>query len=647
MVEKKEIIEELGEEELLIPVLVNQALTANERVKYYFTLLQTARSHAERPGRGFSNLKAEREASGEENAKFDGVVAGAEKTGADQYRITHAPEILAAIRLCMDEMIHPVRICDAAAADLFIARYERLVSEMAAAAGGEISGDLIMAITSADHQQGDSLHLLVMDLHKALNLLQQNLSQEVIDGARSYLLEEGDREFVSCFMKGLQRTAPLKFDHPGLGTTATRTNNRLIIQNDIGETDAHVIVITISDLAATVTYTDVHLPRLVFFKNLFRTFPVQWEDTLSRSDGDRFESGMYHLAIGRYAGADREELKVFLDHLGSRLVFLIDWNRARKRLKNFLRNSDAISILSYAADNDFGHRGFLALGGEQLIYEALDLASHLPMRYGEPLYQVLGRERTMEYFRWVLQRAAVGLLSSQSELVLKDEIKAELLRYFRSAHQNLMEVCAEHASFMVEIAASLRDVLLHVRYGGTPDYVLRSAGRCKDWESEADRLVNKVRTLSKRIDEAEFFISLITFADDAVDYLEEAAWHTTFICTAPLRPGVLADLTAMAELAVRAAREYLRTLYAAQNLHRTASQEEMQDFLWAVDRVVNLEQECDDALRKAERTVFEQSGDFRESWLAFSLARDIEESTNSLMKAAYVVRDSILQNVTA
>ena len=36
---------------------------------------------------------------------------------------------------------------------------------------------------------------------------------------------------------------PLEFKHPRLGITATRSGPRLIIQNDIGTTDAHVVVI--------------------------------------------------------------------------------------------------------------------------------------------------------------------------------------------------------------------------------------------------------------------------------------------------------------------------------------------------------------------------------------------------------------------
>ncbi len=87
MTEKKSILKELGEEELLLPELVNAALAANERIKYYFTLLQTAQSRALHPDREFSSLKKEREIAGVENALLDSVVQGAEGLGSGTYRI--------------------------------------------------------------------------------------------------------------------------------------------------------------------------------------------------------------------------------------------------------------------------------------------------------------------------------------------------------------------------------------------------------------------------------------------------------------------------------------------------------------------------------------------------------------------------------
>jgi hypothetical protein len=57
-------------------------------------------------------------------------------------------------------------------------------------------------------------------------------------------------------MTGLHRTEALKFDHPGLATTAVRGGETLLIQNDIGETDAHVLVVHVTGLTVTLTYSD-------------------------------------------------------------------------------------------------------------------------------------------------------------------------------------------------------------------------------------------------------------------------------------------------------------------------------------------------------------------------------------------------------
>ena len=82
-------------------------------------------------------------------------------------------------------------------------------------------------------------------------------------------------------MRGVERTRTLKFDHPGLDTTATRSGSRLVIQNDIGATDAHVVVIAVEDCTVRITYTDVHLARSKFFAGLFDEFPVRVERSRS------------------------------------------------------------------------------------------------------------------------------------------------------------------------------------------------------------------------------------------------------------------------------------------------------------------------------------------------------------------------------
>ena len=66
---------------------------------------------------------------------------------------------------------------------------------------------------------------------------------------------------------------------------------------------------------------------------------------------------------GRYVAADGGAVERFLEFLGSRIVFLIDWNKARKALQTFVGKNAAIDLLTWAAEQDFGHRAFLDLGG--------------------------------------------------------------------------------------------------------------------------------------------------------------------------------------------------------------------------------------------------------------------------------------------
>ena len=137
-------------------------------------------------------------------------------------------------------------------------------------AGLTVAGDLIGSedlalLTAGRDGDVDSLHLVVMDAHRELNALEAEIATETIDGARVHGLGPGDRGLVRAFMRGVSATERLRFGHPGLGTVATRTGPALVIQNDLGETDAHVVVIRVSDRTVTITYTDVssRAPRVL------------------------------------------------------------------------------------------------------------------------------------------------------------------------------------------------------------------------------------------------------------------------------------------------------------------------------------------------------------------------------------------------
>ncbi|HVN74424.1 MAG TPA: hypothetical protein VMT44_07525 [Methanoregula sp.] len=645
MGEKTDIIHELGEEDLLLPARVNAALRANDRIKYYFTLMQTARSHADHPDQNHSNLRAERESVGITDPGLDTVVGSTIKDGDRGYAIPSAGAIINGILDAVREMMAPLGTQENTG-EHFGDRFTRLEQDIHVEENEPVSGHLIDTITRGDRDgRTDSLHLLVMALHKALNSLQASLSNEEIDGALGYLLTGPDREKVRAFMAGVNRTAPLKFGHPGLGTIATRSGEQLIIQNDIGLTDAHVLVVHVIDQTITITYTDIHLQRLQFFQDLFRPFAVRWTDTISRTPAKRFEVPVYHLTVGTYTAADDDDAKEFLSHTGSRVVFLIDWNRARKKLRNFVPNTDAIEILTLAASEETGHVAFLELGGERLIYEALELASSIPLRYGEPLHSILGREQTMEYLRFVLRTASKGLLANTSRFLLQNEIRAELLRHFRTAHEGMMDLSEEHASFSIEIASIVLDSLWAVSDRSDPSIALQNAARAKEWEHRADDLVNRVRNLSRRIQNPQFFIELLTTADDVADYLEEAAFFITLIPAGGNSRDIFLELRNLAELDLRGCRSFLKALIAAQEFHRTSQQEDMKDLLTAVDEIFSIERLCDESLRRTTRVIFAQCNDFRNFQLFLEIARTLEEASNTLLKVAFHVRDNMIESM--
>ena len=99
------------------------------------------------------------------------------------------------------------------------------------------------SLTQGKRDGPDSLHLLIMDLPKQINHLAKTLASKVIDGAHVWQLGDSDHGLVIAFIRGLNRTAPLKFDHLGLNTAATRDGARLLMQNDIGTSDVHVLVV--------------------------------------------------------------------------------------------------------------------------------------------------------------------------------------------------------------------------------------------------------------------------------------------------------------------------------------------------------------------------------------------------------------------
>ncbi|HXZ48550.1 MAG TPA: hypothetical protein VEG27_05980 [Usitatibacter sp.] len=642
MADKSRMVNALGERKLTLPAQLRAALAANDRTKFYFTLLQSARAHADRPDLPAADLSGERLRVGIEDTALDEVVRQAVREPDGRYHIPHAREIARAAVEDVGEMLEP--LSEGTLLPQAQSRFEALSRRTLACVADDLEGSAVDQLTGADRAAGDSMHLLVMDAHKAINTLQGQVATERIDGAAVFDLKPADRPLVRAFMRGVNRTAPLRIDHPGLGTTATRSGERLLIQNDIGTTDAHVLVLHVEGLAATLTYTDVHLPRLLFLQALLDRYSVKWDDTITRRD-PAYEGGIYHMTVGTFAAGDAPQLEDYLEWLGSRLVFLIDWNRARKRLRSFLPKAKALALLRWAADEELGHVAFLRAGGEQMIYEAMQFAGAGQLPGGRRLFEAIGEERAVEFLRFVLRTCSEGLRAGETPLFLHDAVRAELLALLRSGEQTLFDLVSDHAAFVLEIAQAIQLGLAIA--DPTGETFARVTARAKYWEQQADRLLNSARDAPPHSPHVEFVRGLLEVADDAADELEDAAFHLSLIGNPEALAKVRPALARIADLAVSGAQEVVKAVEAARELDRGIGTDGMHGFLEAVHRTLEVERQADAAERDAQRELLDPGVDFRSLHTASEAAGSLENATDAMLAEALALRDFVLRRMQA
>lgn len=641
MTTKQAIVELLGEQEILAPDAIARSLVANDQVKYYFALLQTARAHADQPHVAATDLKAERLASRIQDETLDDVVTGTKKDCTGVYRIPNGPEILRRVQKSITDMLACLSADEQDGFRKRIAALETPLPEH-----GALPGALIQAITSGDRKAGDSLHIVVMDAHKAINRLQALTAVETLEGARVHQLSNRGRERVKAFMAGLNRTAPLKFDHPGLGTTATEHDGRLLIQNDIGTTDAHVLVIRVDDKTVTVTYTDIHHPRLVFFRAMLEDYGLIWEKAEERQDA-KLETGQYILSTGRFEAPNEGCLRTFLRQLGSRIVFLIDWNKMRKRLRAFVDKKQAVSILKWAADKDYGHRALLEIGGEQALAEAVEYAAGPQLRYGVRLDQMIDENRAIEFIKDALRLAATGLVNHRSRRNIKDKIKASLRAAFETERLRIFDVAAEHASIGFDLASQLVEALGRQDTELDRAWINRFAKRADSWERQADQLLNDARDDIKRFARPRSLLAVFEHADDAVDELEEAAALVELARVADVPSEAVSRLRALAELALAASRELVRTIECAASITRSDIRDDLDEFMRALETLSSVEHDADAGLRAFRRYLVEQTADQRHVMVLRELAQAIENATDAHAHAGQALRTYLMEEVIA
>jgi uncharacterized protein Yka (UPF0111/DUF47 family) len=439
-------------------------------------------------------------------------------------------------------------------------------------------------------------------------------------------------------MRGLHRTAHLAFGHPGLGTTAVRGAGHLTIQNDIGTTDAHVLVVHVTDAEVTVTYTDIHRPRAKFFIDMFAGQDVEWSP-LDQRQAKGLEEEAFYLINGRFASDDADKRLAFLEFLGSRLVFLIDWNKARKALQIFLGKNAAISLLAWAAAHDYGHRAFLELGGAELVYDAVHRAAAGRIRYGERLDEALGEPDCVEFLRNALRFTAQGLTAGRGARLIRDEIQAELSRRFESAESAVFTLLVRHLGLSRCIAEGIGACL------ETPAPARDYARRAKAMEEKADRLTAQAREMTGRMNGATMLRHVIDEVENTTDALEDCAQLLSLVPEAGECGTAL--LLPLSEMVTGALSAMVRAVEAASRLP-DGQRADAADALQAIDAVVSLERDADTAQREVFAELMRTScADARVLMLRMELTKGLEGATDLLSHAAFALRDRVLEELSA
>ena len=639
---KTVIARELGQSDILLPSLVAEGLAANDRIKLRLSVLQAAVQHASDPSGPIADLAIESRAAGIAPAALVALIAGSHLVGDGKITAPGLARLLKDIDGDAVAMIGAVAAGDPAEGERFKVRLALLRTAGHLEASAEIETARVGRLTGVAQEGADSLHRLVMDLHKSLNRMAASSCEEVVAGAHAFGLRNGDRTPIESFMRGLGSTRALKFDHPGLEATAVRAGDRLLIQNDIGTTDAHVIVVAITGNAVTVTYTDVHRSRAKFFISLFDGFEVKWSGLDQRAAAG-LEDSSFFLVTGLYEARDAAQRDAFLEALGASLVFLIDWNKARKLLRNWVAKDDAARILEWAARHRIGHRGFLELGGNEMLGAAVRNAAPARIGFGERLDQVLGRESAISFLKNALQVSTEVLLEGQSSRLARDRIGADLVRHLERVDSALLAIILRQIGLAHDLATA---VFHHIgSEKADPSAAARLATRASRIERKADRIAIEARGEIARLNARPVIEQLVNRVEESIDELEQAAFIAslqTEVSDAALR----STLVALSSIAVRAAEAAASGLAAAAEVQE-GRKADSEDALAAVSRLIDAEHAADARERDVTARVLAGGLDVAASLSALELARAMERSTDRFAGFGHLLRRYIMSDLSA
>jgi hypothetical protein len=634
---KSRIVEQLGQGEILLPGLVAEGLRANDRAKARLSVLQAAADHASDPYGAPTDLADECRTAGVDAIAAKALIAGAH-FGANG--VIEAPGLGKLGEALMTDVETMIKGANGANAGTGKAA-DRLASIGARQSLGKdrITQSEIAALTSVTSGEHDSLHRLVMDLHKALNRLAAECAEEEVEGAQTHGLHAEDKPLVAAFMRGLHRTAPLKFNHPGLDTIAIRSGSRLVIQNDIGTTDAHVLLVAVEGSTVTITHTNVHEARAKFFIDLFKDFPVSWSGLTQERAQGLAEGEPFYLVEGRYEAESESRREEFLDAIRAALVFLIDWNKARKALRKLVSNSDAVRVLEWGARHEIGHRGFLELGGTELVATAVRHATPTRIGFGEELSAVLGREAAVEYLRTALKLSTEALRKGRTARAVREALEADVVGRLERTESTLLTTVVRQMGLARDIAVGIQQTLAE------PERQQQSASAAQHIEKKADGIAVEARGTILRSQAGPTILRLVDTAENAIDELEQAAFFASLVVSSKLAPDVHKPIVSLCDAAVAGTEAAAKGLEAATAIAEGDSIDSG-DALAATDRLADLEHIADEAERAVTTAVLTNGGEIGAALSVLELARALERATDRISTLGHLLHQHVMADLS-
>ena len=643
---KDKAVESLGQQSLLLPAWITVALNANDRLKLLITLLQSAKQHALMPEAKVLDWGKDFRSAG--FVELDWVKDFATSAYLeDEFLIVSSQEtFFENLQENLSLMARPVIELRDATNENLCARCEVWHSHLKKFSTAEgISNTTITALTHGDRKQSDSFHLLVMDLHKCINAIASTISTENIAGAHAWHVLPEDHARIEAFMHGLQRTAPLKFSHPGLDTAATRDDKRLLIQNDIGTNDAHVLVIEVSDKKIELTYSELHKGRFEFFRTMLEKVGFEWQVFEPVITTDLNAGKPYYVGKATFLAKKETDLLQALHMVGSRIVFVIDWNRARKRLQHFVSKKIAIKLLTQGAEGEYGHMAWLLAGGEKLVYQTMQSVASDAFRIGDRLDQVCGEHAAELFLEELMRMCSAMMLDQQPTSLIADEARMLLVHVLRKRSFEF-DLLADHAAYCHALSQLLAQCL-ETSTEHTANSFKVFADQAKEWEHAADHLLTEARQRAERQPRWQPVVHLLSQSDDVADTLEESIFILSMLTRTPLHsinPEVGAVLARLVQTTQAAIQDYIKAIQIARDITSDGTSQDTDAFLKVLWQMLRAERHCDELYREARLLIVTHLHDQPVAFgLTSDLAAAIESASDALLSVGHQLRKMVFE----